>query len=715
MTTTKKRTYDWSHFLSEDSDEEDQMIKLAPLDTSLVWIAKQVPLAQPPSLMDKCAKSLALYWTEHDQVAQQSLDMGPMFSVQVGLYLKGLALWTMIDAQQGLMALALSCLSMVFQRFLIHVMDESQRFERPKRIREALTQSLNDFFSVVHQHSHIHFSMHRLGITKKLNQPWALEGKMQDYFQIMAMGHSHRWDKQLFHLPYPLPPVLRIDPSVTSHKVFLYFPWGEKAQRVHNQWLAFCSEKEREAELKGLVLSKFTAERFDQDGPFPDLDPSKRHLLCIHAMARNYYQGASHITLVMGCLALVEPYYRVAPVGLDPSDLVVQRRQDFRFDIFFYLSQALAHLYANLDLPWACVMMAKKCHGPLVSISEDMRHAIMVQSILVSYGHWQSATTLFYEWIHRMPCFSWMFEELVRVHAKCIFSQVEDALIEMWMTKEIHSQCVFYCYNDYVDEPVKQFRQQLDELCRIAQHCLAKKDISSSLRSDLEIIVKLCEVYKINLGQIVPYYSAIHPEDKLHTYWRSMLWTYPCRHLKPFARQLAQRVDSYFYWEEQMKDVLHTDRDNAQENCFIFTSRSIGDSLFSIISCMILHITPDPDTFAMIREAIKEYDQYTAGRHYRIPLLQRLYEVMYSPEHHVLLSRDHSEHTNVPQSQKSFVGLSLESIKNFSATLHHAQTDFAHVPWTNDEMFLQYLKGQDPMMAVWLDIGLRTLRLGCEL
>ena len=130
---------------------------------------------------------------------------------------------------------------------------------------------------------------------------------------------------------------------------------------------------------------------------------------------------------------------------------------------------------------------------------------------------------------------------------------------------------------------------------------------------------------------------------------------------------------------------------------------------------MILYITPDPDTFAMIREAIKEYDQYTAGRHYRIPLLQRLYEVMYSPEHHVLLSRDHREHTNVPQSQKSFVGLSLESIKKFSATLHHAQTDFAHVPWTNDEMFLQYLKGQDPMMAVWLDIGLRTLRLGCEL
>jgi hypothetical protein len=362
--------------------------------------------------------------------------------------------------------------------------------------------------------------------------------------------------------------------------------------------------------------------------------------------------------------------------------------------------------------------MAEQSLGKCWSIGDKMRHALFVQSILVSYGHWQSATTLFYEWFHRMPCLSWLYQELVLVHAKGVFSQIQDGLMEVWITKQLHANCTVHCHEKFIHKTLRKMKRQIDELHHINLHCLTK-NATDSFTSELCLINQLCQLYKINIA--VSFYNIemtmSNAEEKLATISKYMRWdtySYTSPHLQPFIHQLAPKVDSYYHWEEQLKQIREEKRNVVEDATGISTSRTIADHLYSILSCMIIHVDFNPDMFPVILETCKEYELYTFGRHYRIPLLQRLHDVMYSYRDHTLPSRDGFSktkkpyHAQVALAKKTAIGTCLLEIQTFSSTLRDAIQDFEHEQWTSDTSFIKYLKERDPVMLLWLDIGQQT-------
>jgi hypothetical protein len=131
----------------------------------------------------------------------------------------------------------------------------------------------------------------------------------------------------------------------------------------------------------------------------------------------------------------------------------------------------------------------------------------------------------------------------------------------------------------------------------------------------------------------------------------------------------------------------------------------------------------DIQVLNFISEACQKYEMYTAGRHYRIALLQRLHNVLAFPEQSILgplnepkLFSSNNLHIGIPLARVTTVGLCQDGINRFSSTLQDAKHDFSHVPLSlgggNDSVFIEYLRQRDPMMAVWIDFGLISLNLG---
>jgi hypothetical protein len=201
-------------------------------------------------------------------------------------------------------------------------------------------------------------------------------------------------------------------------------------------------------------------------------------------------------------------------------------------------------------------------------------------------------------------------------------------------------------------------------------------------------------------------------------------YDYTSNHLKPFVHQLVSKIDCPLSWQRHREDLLDSKRKKMQQQSGIDSSIFLAHRMHSVISCMLQYVNiEDIDVLNFISEACQEYEMFTAGRHYRLALLQRLHNVLAFPENHILVSPNETKlfcsnnsHIGIPLAQVTAVGLCQDEIVRFSFTLQDAKHDFSHVPLSlgggNDSVFIEYLKQRDSMMAVWIDSGLITLNLG---
>jgi hypothetical protein len=458
-----------------------------------------------------------------------------------------------------------------------------------------------------------------------------------------------------------------------------------------------------------------------------DTTVSLRHIKCLSAMARAHFNGAPQLLLVTAMMALVEPFYSASRVSLEDAAQAPMLRT-FRFDIFWFLSCALSTLFAKLDAPLACLAMAKKCWDQqLMSLGNQMRYVIMYQNILVMYGHWRAAKQLFYQWFFRIPISSWMFEELVLVHVKGVFCQIEDLLMELALTQIMHRECGLLCYDRFLENAIKTMERRVKEIQSIVHQCLAKEHIHFQFQTELKLIQQVCKLYNITLKKSKYFHSGDSYSEQLTHVWRTMQWdrlNHTSHHIEPFLKQLPYSIAKESDWRALMNEAMDKDRHKFQNSSFVSSSRRSADVLFSLITCMLHHIDFSTDYTCVIERAIEEYGQCTDQRHYRIPLLKRLLDA-YNHVYSVVLDRgsilailgEHAkdmlscEHPGVPQEKVTAIGMTLESIRLFSAkTLQDGLVDFAHVDWSDDDKFCAYLRQQDEMMPVWIDVGLQMFR-----
>ena len=743
---TKKRSYDWSAFLKTDSEDEAASLPKFPKTKKknailsirgMKWMEQQVPEPPQLSLMERSAEVLAKTYSDNDTLLAElsnmdKKDISGFFKIQVGAFLKGTHLVQMIEKEKGLGKLEKNSCDQLFQKFLINVIQERDRLDQPQPIAVRLTNCLRVYKILVDRSPDVQHNVHRLGLTKVFKQD-----NLLTRLEFLVSDYYHHLDDRISYaagsLPivYPLPHVLRIDPVATGEKRRQCFPLGELVAKRMVEMYGTCeSPTERMEEMKGLALSHYSEmirqERLNNMAL--EKTVGSRHLTCLSAMVRAQFNGAPQLVLITALMALVEPYYSAARAPLEDAGNAPMLKR-FRFDIFWFLSCALSTFYASLDLPLACYAMAKKSLPRFVCVADQMRLAIMYQNILVMYGHWQPARTLFQQWFFRMPVSSWMFEELVLVHVKGVFRSIEELFVEIYITDIIHGNCGRLCDEMYMDKAYKTIDRRVSEIQRIAFQVLAKVHVQFRFQSELHLIVQVCSYYKIMLKKLERDNEKTYVDELRHI-WQKMQWersSTTSQHIQPFVRQLPYGIDSTYYWTIVINDTVNRNKRQCETAGLMSTSLSSADALFSLIGCMLHNKRTSVSLPDLISKAIDQYERFTNGRHYRISLLKKLQLVVNDPsditlpfnESIVLPSHFRRsavshivgcEHPGVPQDKLTAIGMSLDEIKRFSKTARDSLTEFASQEWSNDDMFVTYLKQRDEMMPVWIDVGLTSFR-----
>ena len=114
------------------------------------------------------------------------------------------------------------------------------------------------------------------------------------------------------------------------------------------------------------------------------------------------------------------------------------------------MSCALGSFYAKLDLVLACLKKARDRIGSRPGLSNQMRYTVMFQNVVINYGHWEAPQKVFSTWFYRVPPVSWLFEELVFNYIVGGFWQLENLLVEIYLTKVFHTHCPKSCWDKHV-------------------------------------------------------------------------------------------------------------------------------------------------------------------------------------------------------------------------------------------------------------------------
>jgi len=366
----------------------------------------------------------------------------------------------------------------------------------------------------------------------------------------------------------------------------------------------------------------------------------------------------------------------------------------------------------------ACLWKAKQKLGQSFLLSDKIRYAVAYQSILVDYGQWQSAKTLFVQWYSQIPSCSRLFRELVLVHVKGIFYQIEDLSAEVFITRIYHSNCSRRCYKEFIDPSVAIIGDLINHVKNIAHQCLAISNIQYEFESELELIVDVCTIYSLTIKQMDYDARDIYAwADRLTHLWQKMQWESPghtVRHLKPFVKQLPYASNASYYWTLNIDTINVECRERLSKSTHVVTSRLLADCLFSIGLCMMHHSSYDEINIRVLNESLEEYERCTNRRHYRIPLLKRLVDVL-KESHAYSLTMDlfSSIHPKVPENEKTAIGISKEAIHQFCSTLDDGTANFDAN--TNDELFISYLKQKDNLIPVWMFVGQQTFQFAPDI
>jgi len=669
------------------------------------------------SLLEQSARALAEAWMrDHDLVPDfvdntlQS-EMGIIFKAQIAIYLTGMFLVQWIRSQNGLKSLADKVWPDQFQKLLTAIFQQIDSTSERHSIKSTLRFLLEEYKKLVGQSQDLQHTLHRLGLTKffcqntvhlnetlKLFYYWHLEDRSPNFRGVLPMV-------------YPMPFVLQSCYRKTKNFRTAFYANSNSIQEKKREWLLTVTAQEAQEEDEGKTISSQTFQK--QNAVYQayceKYNSAERFMSCISVMVRSQVNQSYPVVLVTALFSLVHPFYS----GKHELDYPSLRL--FRVDIFWFLSRALCSFYAQLDLPLVCFFMAQQSMGSVPCLSERLRCALCFQTIAIHYGHWQAAADTFEEWHNKVPAASWLFEELVYQHIVGLFWQIENLLVEIYINSILHQQCDASCRQQFVKSQLLELSTLREKVIQAVSCCYSKFSATKEFRKNILNAVFVCEIYELTFLKIE--YNCQESELKraLRIIWELMQKNTEfttSRHLMPFLKIIPFDVESEFFWEQLIHAHMDTQKNTLQTFSFLDCPKNYADRLFSLVVSMLYHNHSGSFTH-VIHATLEAYQKSTAGRHYRIPLLQKLLQVCRNPAtHHLKREEDNKTdpHSTVPPAEVSAINMTLKEIEAFSVTGRDVRNDFADVNLSQDEQIILYMKNRDPLMPAWIETGLDAMR-----
>ena len=675
-----------------------------------------------PTLAVLAAKTLAKAWScdkslMPDFCKTTDSQTNIIFKVQVAIFLKGTYLVKWIQSQGGLAQISALVWSHLFQFLLTSVFLEISNIETPPRAKKLLTDIIKEYDDIIKEATQLNHVLHRLGLTSAFYHCAFLHETEKNYWNYYEYQQYqwHSMDRKIpivFPLPFVLQsctvekrkPFLQCSPDIEKRKL----EWRQKGIIQEESW----STLQQQRSLK---------KNFDYL-----YNTWERHLVCLLVMTRSKVLHSYQVTLLTAFMSLLEPYYSInSPNNLlrpfdpniKPDTLGDEKHFIFlkqcRIDIFWNMSCALGSFYAKLDLVLACLKKARDSIGARPGLSDRMRYAVMYQNVVINYGHWEAAQKNFSTWFYRVPSASWLFEELLFNFILGGFWQIENLLMEIYITKVFHTHCrKETCWDKHIRSSYFKVNEIKIQLYNAIYECIHDPTIHKRFENNLKFIIRICTFFDITQNKIehnctnvfkqsLRYLKLQLHNEKDHT---------TSSHFYSFVDVLPYHLTDPNSWDVLIQANTTWQKEQQQEVTKANMPRRYADHLFSLLVSNLYHNKVGSFT-RLISLTLEAYEKCTAHRHYRIPLLKRLLEVCRQPEK-FHLKPNYAEldvHAQVPNENISAIGMTLQDIEKFSATLQDGHDDFKHVDLSNDEKFFLYLKNRDHLFLDWIHFGFNSL------
>ena len=726
MEESERERLAWSNEAHDSSTINHSKRLQRPYGTGIETIQKLVPSVDNNTLIEKTAQSLAQAWSRDESLLpdfcrKSQTDMDIIFKVQVAIYLQGVHLARWIQSQGGLTALEALVWPFLFQRLLTSVYQELNKAHDGSGAIKLFNDIVQQYCIDYRRQNVLNHVLHRLGMTMVF-----LHENLKKTDSHFHSYYWHQQDRMLYFdadktmLFFPLPFVLQGCSVSTIEKRKKFYRNCPNMEKRKKEWSQRVTAQECMAENQGKAISACTlAAQNEQKTNCNNCTSVERHIHCLSIMTRSKINGCPQVTLMLALLSLLDPFVSTKhPTSPDNVKQFIFLRQ-FRIDIFWFMSCALGTFYAKLDLVLACLKMARNCMDPLPGLSDRMRYALMFQNMTVEYGHWRASQLVFLNWFNQVPSCSWLYEEFVFVHIKGIFWQMENKLMEIYITQMYHEKCGKPCYDEHIRLPLLKLKNLKNSISSIAYECLAKRTIQSMFHYNLKTALRICKYFSFAIKKLeYNVYNVIRNFDEelklLGLEMQRDLDMYTSRHFFFFMNALPYYVASQTSWENLMSMALNVGKRTLQGFSLAEAPRQYADQLFSLVVSMLAHNKVAPFTH-IIKATLEAYEQCTAHRHYRIPLLKRLLKVYSNPKLYQLSpqpcqAENDDIHPQVSKEDSSAIGMTHQDIKLFSMTLQDGLEDFKNIDLSNDEKFCMYLKNRDELMPLWINFGFDTLR-----
>jgi len=350
--------------------------------------------------------------------------------------------------------------------------------------------------------------------------------------------------------------------------------------------------------------------------------------------------------------------------GFSAGDERVRR---FRVDLFGGLAVCLGHFYLDFALVWDCLC---RMHRRGAFWSDRLTLLVAQQRVFAFYGLFAAEHRLFVLLHHRqcLPSRALLFRDSVTCHFESLLSHCENVVLELRLDLFHHRRCSGFCGQTRRSALVEECGDLLAHLRSVADQLKHRTGVPEVLRKFLTA----CQLQSHLLeGFLVQWHDDLEASQCFERAFNIMDTLEESDLPKAFAPYSFFR---YYLKNFRVPDDNDWDEMDAAIECLRWQADAEAAMVHSHLSCQIsfAYLLASFCFFGHSARLVfaagrlsEKYGHLTAGRHHRIPLLQRAEECF---------SETMALHEDSPSLELNFLGATARTASDAAAAARRNRT-----------------------------------------